>query len=231
MRTPTKLLLGGALAVTCLGAGLGVVNVALDESKVNAYAMSGAIHEIVVKSDSGDIDLVPAGGPVQVRETQHFVSRQPTLRRTLKGGVLTLDSTCETRVLRCYSDLRVTVPAGAKVTVDSDSGNIRAQRISVRKAHVRTDSGNVVLRLAGRQSLVWAHSDSGNVEATVASARAVDAVTDSGNVDVTVPRGDYAVDADTDSGDVDVDGITRNDHSSRSIKARTDSGDVTLRAR
>lgn len=51
------------------------------------------------------------------------------------------------------------------------------------------------------------------------------------NVVVDVPAGDYEVDADTDSGDVDVAGITRNDHSPRSIKARSDSGDVTLRAR
>jgi len=230
MTTRSKLLVTGALLVTSVGAGLGVVNFALDDAKVNAYAMTGDVREIVVKSDSGDVDLAPGGARVRVRETQHFVSKKPTLDRTLKDGVLTLDSHCDAVVLRCFADLRVTVPADVKISVDTDSGNIRAESVAVRAAHVRTDSGNVSLRLAGRQSRVWAHTDSGNVETTVA-ARAVDAWTDSGNVSVNVPRGDYAVDADTDSGDVDVAGITRNDDALKSIKARTDSGNVTLRAR
>jgi hypothetical protein len=46
-----------------------------------------------------------------------------------------------------------------------------------------------------------------------------------------LPAGDYAVDADTDSGDVKLDGIVRNDRAANSIRARTDPGDVTVRAR
>jgi hypothetical protein len=230
MTMRSRLLVGGALLVTSVGAGLGVVNFALDDAEVNAYAMTGDVHEIVVRSGSGNVDLVPGGARVRVRETQHFVSKKPTLDRTLKDGVLTLASHCDAVVLRCFSDLRVTVPAGVKVSVDADSGDIRADWIAVRAAHVHSDSGDIGLRLAGHQSRVWAHTDSGNVETTVA-AHAVDAQTDSGNVEVNVPRGDYAVDLDTDSGDVDVAGITRNDHAAKSITARTDSGDVTLRAR
>jgi DUF4097 and DUF4098 domain-containing protein YvlB len=231
MTRRSKLLATGVLLVTAVGGGLGVVNYALDDSKVNAYAVTGDVQEIVVRSDSGNVDLVPGGARVQVRETQHFVSRKPTLDRTLTDGVLTLDGHCDAVVLRCYSDLRVTVPAGVKVSVDADAGDVRAEAIDVPSAHVRSDSGDIDLRLAGRQSRVWAHTDSGDVETTVAAARAVDAWTDSGDVAVNVPRGDYAVDVGTDSGDVDVAGITRNDHAARSIKARTDSGDVTLRAR
>jgi len=230
MRTRSKLLLGGALLVTAAGGGIGVADFALDDSKVNAYAMTGDVREIVVKSDSGNVDLVP-GARVRVRETQHFVSTKPTLDRTLQGGVLTLDSHCGTVVLRCFADLRVTVPAGVKVTVEAESGDIRSKPITVPAAHVHSDSGDIRLRLAGHQSRVWAHTDSGDVETTVAAARAVDAATDSGDVAVTVPRGDYALDADTDSGDVDVAGIMRNDHASKSITARSDSGDVAVRAR
>lgn len=94
MRTPLKLLVGGAVLLTAVGGGLGVANVALDDTKVNAYAMNGPIREIVVKSDSGNVDLVPAGSRVRVRETQHYVSQKPTLDRKLAGGVLTLDSLC-----------------------------------------------------------------------------------------------------------------------------------------
>ena len=227
----TKLLLGGALFVTSVGAGLAVVNLGLDDSKVNAYAMSGEVREIVVKSGSGNVALVPGGRRVHVRETQHFVTKKPTLDRTLEDGVLTIDSHCGAVVLRCHADLRVSVPKGVKISVDADSGDIDADWIDVRDVRVQGDSGDITLRLAGRQSRVWAHTDSGDVETTLTTARAVDAWTDSGNVTVNVPGGDYAVDADTDSGDVDVYGISRNDHAARSIKARTDSGDVTLRAR
>jgi DUF4097 and DUF4098 domain-containing protein YvlB len=125
----------------------------------------------------------------------------------------------------------VTVPKGVSISVDADSGDVSADWIDVRDAHVKGDSGDITLRLAGRQSRVWAHTDSGDVEATLSADRAVDAWTDSGNVAVNVPGGDYAVDADTDSGDVDLYGINRNDHAAKLIKARTDSGDVTLRAR
>jgi hypothetical protein len=229
MRARSKLLVGGALLLTSVGGGLRVVNYALDDTKVNTYAISGTVHELVVKSGSGNVDLVPAGTGVEVRETQHFVSRKPTLDRTLSGGVLTIDSHCSTVLLRCLADLRVTVPAGVKVTVDADSGDIAADGIDVREAHVKSDSGDIELALAGRQTVVWAHTDSGNVDTTVA-ARTVDAQTDSGDVEVTVPSGDYAVDAATDSGDVKLDGIARNDHAPKSIKARTDSGNVTLRA-
>jgi len=225
-----SMLIGGALLVTALGAGLGAVNFAMDDSKINAYAMSGKVHEIVVKTDSGNVDLAPGAGAVNVRETQHFVSEKPTLDRTLKDGVLTIDSHCATLVLRCYSDLRVTVPAGVKVTVDADSGDVRSDWAKVREARVHSDSGNIDLRLAGRQSRVWAHTDSGDVKTTVRS-EALDAQTDSGDVSVYVPRGDYAVDATTESGDVDVAGISRNDHAENSIKARSDSGDVTVRSR
>jgi Putative adhesin len=230
MRTPTRLLLGGALFFATAGVAFGAVNYGLDDTQVNTYAMSGLIREVVVKSDSGSVDLVPGTAGVQVRETQHFVSMKPSLHRTVEAGVLTLDSHCTSVVLRCYADLRVRVPAGVKVSVDADSGDVRAGWVDVREMRVRGDSGDIDLRLAGRQSRVYAHTDSGDVTTTV-RARSVDARTDSGDVSVYVPRGDYAVDADTDSGDVDVAGISRNDHATKSITARTDSGDVTVRAR
>jgi hypothetical protein len=230
MSARRRLLVGSALLVTTLGAGFTAVNFGLDDSQVNAYAMTGDVHEVVVRSDSGNVDLVPGTGRVSVRETQHFVSEKPELDRTLKRGVLTIDSHCGTLVLRCYADLQVRVPPRLKVTVQADSGHIRSAWANVREIRVDGDSGDIDLRLAGRQSRVYAHTDSGDVKATV-RARAVDARTDSGDVSIHVPRGDYKVDADTDSGDVEVVGISRNDHAAKSITASSDSGDVNVRSR
>jgi hypothetical protein len=243
-----KLLIGTGLVVLVAGGGYTAVNFGFDKTHVRTHTISEPVHSIVVRSGSGDVDLVRSGARIQVRETQHYVSTKPTLDQRVRNGVLTLESDCGTHLLRCYADLRVSVPAGAKVTVEADSGNVEAHRIDVRDMHADSDSGNVRLELVGSQRRAWAHTDSGNVDVVAADARIVDAktdsgnvsvgaagsagrvvaLTDSGNVTVSVPRGDYAIDTHTDSGDTNVDGIARNDHAPKSIEAKTDSGNISL---
>lgn len=245
----TLLVLVALVVVVAIG-GLAVINLAFDRTDVNTHAVAGDVRAIVVRSERGDVELVPARRGAVVRETQHFLIRKPVLERSMRDGVLTVETRCTTYVIACYADLRIGVPAGVAVTVDADAGDVDARRVGVRALHAASDSGDLRLRLAGRQRLVWAHTDSGDVDAVAADARAVDAQsrsgdvvvaaggaprrivarTDSGDVTVAVPRGDYAVDARADSGTVDVEGeISRNDRAERSIEARTDSGDVTLR--
>jgi hypothetical protein len=246
-----KLLIVIAVLVVVVPGGLVLVGLALGHTKVRTHTVAGPIHAIVVRSGSGDVDLIPASARVQVRETRHYVFKKPTLHQDVTNGVLTLDADCSGLYFNCSTDLRVTVPAGIEVTVEADSGNVHADRIGVRDIHAQSDSGDVHLVLAGRQSLAWAHTDSGDVHVETAGARTIDArtdsgdvrvealgetlrvvaQTDSGDVDVDVPADEYAVDADTDSGNVDVDGISRNDRAPRSIVAKTDSGDVTLGGR
>jgi hypothetical protein len=204
-----KLLIAtGCLAVVSGGAYT-VVNFGFDETAVKTHTISQPVRSIVVKSGSGDVDLVPAGAKMQVRETQHYVSTRPTLHQDVRNGVLTLDSDCDSTFLRCYADLRVSVPGGTKVTVEADSGNVDGHGIDVRDVHANSDSGNVRLELVGSQRRAWAHTDSGNVA-------------------VAVPRGEYAVQTHTDSGETSIDGITPDDRAPKSIEARTDSGNITL---
>ncbi len=247
-----KLLLAIVVLLLLAIAALAIANFVFDKKKTKTRTVAGTVSEIVVKSDGGDVDLVPASGQIEVRETRHYVFfKKPKLKQKLENGVLTLDTDCDLKVLKCYSDVRVTVPAGIKVTVDSDSGDVDARGIDVRNAHLESDSGDVRLELGGRPLLAWAHTDSGDVDVVAADARAIDAqtdsgdikvdadgdlrkvvaLTDSGEVEATVPAGTYAIDADSDSGDVKVEGLSRNDGASKSIRARTDSGDITLRAR
>jgi hypothetical protein len=245
-----KALLITAAVIVLIPATLALLGVVLGHEKIINHPVAGTVREIVVRSDSGDVRLIRAGSQVNVRETQHYVLRKPTLTRDLTDGVLTLDTDCGAGFFfNCASDLRVTAPDGVKVTVDADSGDVHADGVDVGDVRAQTDSGDVHLELFGRQAHVWAHSDSGDVHVDADGARAIDAETDSGdvhveargeprrvvvgtdsgNVAVEVPAGEYAVDAETDSGDVDVDrAITRNDRAARSLDARTDSGDVTL---
>ena len=247
-----KLLLLVVVVVVLAAGALALLNFVFDKERTKTHTVSGEVTEIVVKSQSGDVDLVPGGDQVEVRETQHYVFDKPKLERDVSGGVLTLESDCSAKLaLKCYSDLRVTVPAGIKVTVKADSGDVDARAIDVRNAHLESDSGDVRLDLVGRQTLAWAHADSGDVEVVTRDAQAIDAqtdsgdvdvdadgaprkivaITDSGDVDVALQAGPYAIDADSDSGDALVEGLQRNDDAPQSIQARTDSGDVKLRAR
>jgi hypothetical protein len=233
---------------------LAAVNLGIDREATKNHTVFGAVREIVVKPGAGDVEFVPAGQLIRIRETKHYVLSEPTLERTRRNGVLTIATKCDDTpgdVVPCYSDLRVTVPRGVKVTVDGDSGDVNLRSIDVRAMHAQTGSGDIEVALTGRPSLLWAHSDAGDIELVSASARAVDVRSDSGDIEVdvgvkprrvlarnnsgdiqlTLPRGIYAVRAKSDSGTLAVRGISRNRRSDSTIDARSSDGDVELRPR
>jgi DUF4097 and DUF4098 domain-containing protein YvlB len=219
-----------------------------EHTTVKMHVVAEPVRAIVVKAQSGDIDLTQTSASSFVRETQHYDATRPTFTQQVNDGVLTIKSTCDGA--QCEVDLQVAVPAGAQVDVNVASGNVHARKIDVRDAHLRSHSGNISVDLIGHQQRIWAHTDSGNINATAADARAVDARThsgnvsvdarrnpqrlaartESGNVAVTAPKGEYAIGASTGSGTLNIDGIARNDRAPKSIDARTTSGNVSLRA-
>jgi hypothetical protein len=220
------LLVIGVIVVLAIPAGFALVGVAFDHTKVKTHSVAGQVREIVVRADSGDVELIRAVGPVQVRETQHYLFRTPRLERDLTGGVLTLETTCSGGFyFTCSADLRVTVPPGIKVTVQADSGDVHANAIDVRDIDAQSDSGNVHLELTGRQTLVDADSDSGDVHLELRGRQALArAHSDSGDIDV-VTEAARSIEARTDSGSVHVEAVGR----PQRVIARTDSGDVDVR--
>lgn len=167
-------LLGVLVVWAGVAAGCGIERAErFEHTTVKTHAVAATVREIVLKSQSGDIDLVQTNKRITVRETQHYGSAQPTFAQDVANGVLTLASECNGE--RCDVDLLVTVPSGVKVSVDVAFGDIEARGIDVRDAHLQSRSGNVSLELDGRQRLVWAHTDSGDVDAVAADASAVDA--------------------------------------------------------
>jgi hypothetical protein len=219
-----KALLLLALIVILVPAALVLADVVFEQTTVKTHRFLGPIDEVVVRSGSGDVELVRARGrSVVVRETQHYLFEQPTLERDVEDGVLRLEARCEARFTTCVSDLRVSVPRGAVVRIDSDSGDVEARPIDVREARLQSDSGDVRLELRGRQRLVRAHADAGDIDVVTRDAVDIDAQTDSGDVVVTTRRArDIA--AKTDSGDV----VVAVSGSPRRILAATDSGDVRV---
>ena len=142
-------------------------NFGFDQTKVKTDTVYGTIDEIVVKTDDGDVDLVPA-------RRAHRGSRDPALGRlqararadAQATACSRIESSCaaETVILKCYSDLRVAVPAGVKVTVEADSGDVDLRGTDVGSVHAESDSGDIEMDLAGRQRLVFASSDSGDLD-------------------------------------------------------------------
>lgn len=228
-------------------------NFAFAQTNVQSDKVYGTVREIVVHSGRGDVDLVPARRFIEVRETRHWVVSQPKLEQTRENGVLTIKSSCtaERIVLKCHSDLRVAVPSGVKITVQTGSGDVDLRGTDVRHVRAETDSGDIEMDLRGRQQLVVVSSDSGDLDLVARSVRAVDAQTGSGDVtadvggvprrivarsnegdvEVAVPRGSYRIRAVAGSGDARVSGLRRNERSLQSVHARTQDGDVAVRAR
>ena len=248
-----KALVAFLLLVVIVAGAWAAANFMFDRSRLATESVAGAVREIVVDADRGDIDLVPARRLVEVRETRHWALSEPELERTRRNGVLTLKSTCgaEAVVMKCYADLRVSVPAGVKVTVEAGSGDVDLRSARVSGVHAESDRGDVELDLDGSQRLVWARSDSGRVDVVAASARAVDARTrdgdvnvelrakprrvvartDSGAVDVVVPRGRYTIKANRDSGGATISRLRRDGSPASTIRVRARDGDVEVLGR
>ena len=250
-----NLLLMVVLVLVLIAGAWAAANFGFAQTKVQTETVRGTVRQIVIKSERGGVDLVPARRRIEVRETRHWVVSEPELKRTRKNGVLTLESTCsaEAAVVKCYLDLRVAVPAGVHVMVETGSGDIDVRGVNIRRVHGLSDSGDIEMDLAGLQERVVAGSVSGDIDIVARSAQTVDAQTDagdvtvdvgsaprpsrvvagsnSGDVEVAVPRGSYRIRARSDSGDADVSGLRRNRRALRSVHARSDSGDVAVHAR
>jgi hypothetical protein len=242
------------VAIVIVGAiALGAANLGVDRTATKNHLVSGTLREVVVKPGRGNVEFLPAVKLVRITESQHYIIEKPKLELTRANGVLTIEPACDDYpdVVPCFSDLRISVPTGVKVTVDGGHGDVELRGVDVRGAHVETGSGDIELGVIGRPGLLWAHSDSGDVELVAASARAVDvrsssgdvradvgtkprrilARSDDGDIELALPRGIYAIKTKTSSGDVGVRGLSRNAASASSIDVRTDSGDIDVRPR
>jgi len=271
MTSPSRLrfLIAGLSALVLAGLVVAVLAVnAVERTEHSSRTLRGPVERVVVDSEAGDLQLrTSQGSEVTVRETRRFSTSEPEVTMELRDGVLRIVVDCGGFFTwRCSDDLELSVPDtirtaqieldsgdadvsdldGERFTVESDSGDVVARRVTGSLA-LSTDSGDVVaddvngpLALdtdsgdaSGRRvraDRVTAKTDSGDVElAFDAAPGAVEAEADSGDVLVAVPRGSYAIAAETDSGDVKLDGVLSDDAASRRVVARTDSGDVGVR--
>src|SRR5688572_10676854 len=103
---------GGTVA--CMAAVVGTliaVNTLLDSKKTEQYTVTEPVHALVDDSDAGSVRIVATDADtITVRQTTHWITDEPSPKRSLVGGVLRLADADECRggwtVFRCETDYR-----------------------------------------------------------------------------------------------------------------------------
>jgi len=212
MRTALKITGISLGALALMGGMLYAAANTLDTTKTRETTISQAVHKVVIKADTGDIDLVRGGHSIEVRETKSYVFDSPEVHQTVENGVLTIEGECDGVLgILCDTDFRIEVPEGVEVEARTYVGNIEIDGIEADGIEARGYVGNIQID-AGRRADVTAH-------------------TNVGDVDIAVPTGIYDIDADTTVGDTDSGGLTSRDGAKHAIDATSDVGTVDVTAR
>jgi len=205
------------------------------------------INRIEFDLDAGDITLSPGdSSSVHVARTLHWRSTKPTIKEDFSGQTMRVTSTCPQQD-DCSVDFTIEVPAGVTVQANTQAGDVKITDITG-ALDVTNESGDINLnnavgavRITGDSGQIsgadlhsptfTAQTNSGDIKVAFSDApQSVNAETQSGDVSVTVPRtsNNYRVQADTNSGGRTV-SVDVNSGSSRSVTAKTDAGDVTVK--
>ena len=234
--------LGGAAVVAVL-----ILLGLLRHSDTRTSTLTGPVERIVVAVDSGRVEVVgvPGRDAKVVGSRRSFVGSPSATTQRVVGGVLRVIGVCPGGlVLRCRTDFRIEVPAGAIVEVTTRTADVSIDGMNA-SVEVESQDGSLRLRQLGGRSLV-AKTETGSVSAVDIAATQVDvgayrAVTvalrnegDSvsvetrkGPVDVTVPDAPYRVRTDSAIGVVKVD-VNNSPGSRRTIDVVAPEGDIRV---
>jgi DUF4097 and DUF4098 domain-containing protein YvlB len=215
------------------------------KSSNTTYAVSGT--SLAISTTSADLE-VRSGDVEEItvdrRYERNLFGSDP--KDKYEDGKLEIrDTGCGFLSFGCDTEYVVTVPKDLKVTVDSSSGDLKVSGLN--GAVLKSNSGKIEAhQMSGELRM---NSSSGDLEADGLSAAtvtsetssgsaelifdeaptSVDVQSSSGDVTVLLPVGDetYKLDVDTSSGDKSAN-VKIGSSSTRTIKAETSSGDVTV---
>ncbi len=179
-----------AVLVVCGGAMFAAAEV-LEETDTHRETIPGKVDHVVIKAESGDIDVVPGGRSVQVERTDRYAGESPDVSQTLENGVLTIDAECEGALsVFCTVDYRVEVPEGVTVDAQTYVGDVDVEVAHKANVTARTHVGDVGIELPQGKYDVDTDTAVGDadVEGVVDSGQArhtIEARADVGTIDVT----------------------------------------------
>ena len=84
MKTALKITGISLAALVLLGGAVYAAAEVLEESDTHNDTITRPVHQIVIKADAGDIELVPGGRSVEVERTDDYSLESPDVSRTIE---------------------------------------------------------------------------------------------------------------------------------------------------
>lgn len=187
------------------------------------------LRQLVIDAASGDITLIPGGPGVAVHRHLTWSWGKPTIREVWSGSTLHITAGCPVISIgpRCAVDYTVHLPADASVVAHTSTGDITATGLRG-DLRLSTSTGGVSGTVLFSPN-VQATTSTGDVSLWFSTPPdSVRATGKTGGITVTVPAADgYRVTSGTHTGDVRVQ-VRQDPTSTRSIEARTSTGDIHI---
>lgn len=211
-----------ALAMVALGA-LYLVDLSMSET-TTTHQSYDAVDTVVLRAD-GDITVTAAEGDIEVDVIAHSGLREPTYSDVVSAGALEINHRCGWSIAlpRCSGELDVTLPAGTRVVVRTENGDVVASGLA---GDVSLSSGNGQIEAEEISGPLDIDSSNGGIDVMGAGA-GVRASTSNGSIDVITVDG--TVIADSANGDVTIGSVTGDvsaTSSNGSVEISEVSGDV-----
>ena len=211
MGTAAKIIGATFATAAVIGGGTYAAAEVFDTTKTEDSTFGRSVERVVIKADSGDVEVVQGGRSVEVRETRSYVIDSPEVAKSVEDGVLTIESECDgVMSVVCETDFRVEVPKGTPVDVRTYVGDIDIDGISASSIEARGYVGDIDVHATRRSD--------------------VTARTNVGDVDIEIPHGSYDIESDAAVGDDDIDGLVTSDRAKHAIDAQSDVGSVDITA-
>jgi len=247
----TVILIVIGLLILVAAGGLGAL--ALRRTERRTLDLTEPIDRIDVRLAAGRLEVSgqpqgDADGGVHVERTASWVLNRPSIVEEVEGRTLRISARGQSLVGRGGAvDYRISAPASVAVRAVTGAGSIEVEGLHG-AIDLGTAAGEIRVRsLAGPARLdtrmgriratglvgaeLEASSTSGPVDLEFAAMpEHVDVSTSTGSLTVAVPGGPYRVDARTGAGNTEV-GVATDPDASRSIRARSSAGSVTIRRR
>jgi hypothetical protein len=246
----TVILIVIVLLIMVAAGGLGAL--ALRRTERRTIDLSDPIDRIDVRLAAGRLEVSGAAGEadsgVHVERTASWVISRPSIVEEVEGRTLRISVRGQSLVGRGGAvDYRISAPASVAVRAVTGAGSIEVDGVDG-AIDLGTAAGEIRVRsLAGPARLdtrmgrikatglvgaeMEASSTTGTVELEFAAPpEHVDVSTSTGSLVVAVPGGPYRVDARTGAGNTEV-GVATDPDATRSIRARSSAGSVTIKRR
>lgn len=219
-------------------------------TETGSAAIDASVRNVEVLIDSGDVRIEAAGRgeKPELRKEMTKSLRSPDENIERDGDTLRVTTRCGDGWGKCASDYTLTVPAGARVKVDTRLGDVSVKGVrasvegrtrigSVTLEQIRGDrvvaasrTGRVTLKDVGFGT-AEASSKLGDIRISdIEPFKRLTAISKMGDVELRLPpgAGPFAVNAVTKIGDRTVT-VDQNSSSGTAVDARTKVGDVTVR--